>query len=277
MSASALHVLAQVTLASSIAVLFVGVLRRPLRRVVGAPVAYWLWLALPLNAFALLIPLLRSSQSSAARAFARTFQSALPTEFTSALVDTSAMGSSSSSAAIALAMWLIGVIVMILLLVNRQRAFVRSLGRMTTDADATYRSDRIQAPMLIGAFRPQLVVPARFETLYTKMDRVLMLAHERTHRERGDPIANMFAAAWLCLFWFNPLMYWAMGRFRFDQELACDAVVLARPGTDRRRYANALLKAQLISESFWRMPVGCHWQSSHPLHERMLALLSPSF
>jgi hypothetical protein len=37
-----------------------------------------------------------------------------------------------------------------------------------------------------------------------------------------------------------------------------------------------LLKTQLANESAWRMPVGCHWQSTHPLKERVAMLKYPS-
>jgi hypothetical protein len=104
----------------------------------------------------------------------------------------------------------------------------------------------------------------------------LMLAHERAHQERGDTRVNSLAAAWLCLSWFNPLMHWAWGRMRFDQELACDALVLSRLQTDKKRYANALLEAQLNSESARHVPAGCHWQSTHPLKARIAMLKLPA-
>jgi hypothetical protein len=78
------------------------------------------------------------------------------------------------------------------------------------------------------------------------------------------------------LSWFNPLMHWAIGWFRFDQELACDALVLASTGTARRRYAGALLKTQLAADSLTAaVPAGCHWQSIHPLTQRIAALKRP--
>jgi BlaR1 peptidase M56 len=119
-------------------------------------------------------------------------------------------------------------------------------------------------------------VPTDFESRYTPEERVLVLAHERGHLVRLDAAVNTFATLWLCLAWFNPLMYWALGRLRFDQELACDALVIARSKIGRGRYADALLKTQLANESAWRMPVGCHWQSTHPLKERIAMLKSPS-
>jgi hypothetical protein len=160
-------------------------------------------------------------------------------------------------------------------MLSRQRSFVRSLGKMTPDSDGIRRSNSIVAPMLVGAWRPQIVVPVDFEARYSNEERRLILAHERAHQQRRDISINAFAAAWLCLFWFNPLIYWAIGRLRFDQELACDALVLARSGARPRRYAEALLKTQLATESVWRMPLGCYWQSAHPLKERVAMLKRP--
>jgi hypothetical protein len=52
--------------------------------------------------------------------------------------------------------------------------------------------------------------------------------------------------------------------------------VVAGSRAQRRLYADALLKTQLANESAWRMPAGCHWQSTHPLKERVAMLKYPS-
>jgi bla regulator protein BlaR1 len=126
--------------------------------------------------------------------------------------------------------------------------------------------------MVIGALRARVIVPTDFDTRYTPEECQMMLAHERAHLERGDALIYAAAAAWSCLFWFNPLMHWALGRLRFDQDLACDALVVSRLATGRRRYADALLKVQMPIDSSWRRSVGCHWKSTHPLKERIVML-----
>jgi TonB family protein len=61
-----------------------------------------------------------------------------------------------------------------------------------------------------------------------------------------------------CLCWFNPLVHQAARWIRFDQELACDAAVIAaRPGL-RRPYAEALLKTQVMIAT---PPAGCAWRA----------------
>lgn len=270
MDASLVQLLVQATLASSAAVLLVGVLRKPMRRIVGARAAYWLWISVPACALSVVLPTppVRVLDISVLPSFAGGFSEALGS--------TSTIATSSGYTEILLATWLAGAFLMAIWFAGRQFAFVRSLGRLSAHADGTFRSDRISAPILIGAWRPRVVVPGDFEARYSEQDRLLMLAHERAHQARGDTRVNSFAAAWLCLSWFNPLMYWALGRIRFDQELACDALVLSRSQANKQCYANALLNAQLTSESAWRVPAGCHWQSTHPLKVRIAMLKLPS-
>jgi len=121
-----------------------------------------------------------------------------------------------------------------------------------------------------------VLVPLDFEQRYTAEERDWVLAHERAHVRRGDTLVNAVAAAWLCIFWFDPVMFWAMRLLRFDQDLACDATVLAAAGRQHRgRYAQALLKAQLAGEGASIPPVACHWRSIHPLRRRIAALRRP--
>lgn len=89
---------------------------------------------------------------------------------------------------------------------------------------------------------------------------------------RCDAQINALAAALRCLHWFNPLVHFAASRFRFDQELACNASVISRFPEARRPYADAMLKTQLADLG---LPAGCHWQSSHPLKERIAMLKQP--
>jgi beta-lactamase regulating signal transducer with metallopeptidase domain len=270
MSGSSLLLLVQLTLASSAAVLLVGALRVPVRRVVGARAAYWLWIVVPACVLAVLLP------APPAPMLAKALLPSAADGFSDALVNIAATGTSSTYAEALLALWVAGVFLMATWLARRQQTFVRSLGQLTADENGTFRSDHIDAPMLVGAWRPRVILPTDFEARYSDQDRVLMLAHERAHQERGDTRVNSVAAAWLALCWFNPLMYWAWARLRFDQELACDALVLSGAQTDKKRYAEALLDAQLSSDSAWRVPAGCHWQSSHPLKARIAMLKHPS-
>src|SRR3954471_3807462 len=117
MSVEVLHLLVRVTLASSVALLLVFVLRRLLRALAGARAAYALWLLVPALVLASLLP--APSQQLMRRSLT------LPPQLNSALqVD---VGSPSrdrtGTLTVLLAVWGVGVVAMSFAVVRRQRAF----------------------------------------------------------------------------------------------------------------------------------------------------------
>jgi hypothetical protein len=162
--------------------------------------------------------------------------------------------------------WGAGAVLFLLYLVVLQRAFLRSLGALSGSSRVLRAESSAGCPALVGVFRPKLILPADFELRYTPQERSLILVHERVHLLRGDAFWNALVALLSCLFWFNPLIHFAAGRLRVDQELACDAAVINRYPVSRRVYAGAMLKTQLADAA---LPVGCHWRSIHPLKERL--------
>jgi hypothetical protein len=99
----------------------------------------------------------------------------------------------------------------------------------------------------------------------------VVLAHEATHLARQDCRINALVALAACINWFNPLAHLMAHCLRIDQELACDAQVVARHPKARRSYAEAMLKAQLAARP---LPMGCYWPApaAHPLAERVRLL-----
>lgn len=267
MAADALHALIEATLASSAAIFFVLLMRQPARRVLGAQAAYWLWLIVPVAALATLLP--ARSVPAQAMATLAPVSKVLPDI---AIIQTAAGDDFSS---LWLALWMLGALLTFAWLWRQQRGFLRGLGALRAEPDGTLRAEQARAPVVVGAWRPRLVLPSDFEQRYNADERELVLAHERAHLRRGDALANALAAIAQCLFWFNPLLHWALGRYRFDQELACDAQVLADAPQGRRIYAHAMLKTQLAIDAAWRLPAGCHWQPRHPLKERIAMLKQP--
>lgn len=283
MGADLLPVLARTALVSGAAIVLVLLLRRPLRSAFGARVAYAAWALVPLAILAMSVPAPGFEAAAAFRPFeggVRGIRDSMEEPTTAAAVK--AMNPTAQTAADprpvdwpawAVSLWMLGMFSACALLWRQQRRFVRGLGALRADGDGLLRAqDSAGCPALIGALRPKIVLPADFDVRYSAIERELVLAHERIHLARGDVIANALAAGLRCVFWFNPLIHWATRRFRFDQELACDAAVLAAFPQARRPYADAMLKTQLAAVA---LPVGCHWQSSHPLKERIAMLKQP--
>ncbi|RTE86595.1 MULTISPECIES: TonB family protein [Gammaproteobacteria] len=104
------------------------------------------------------------------------------------------------------------------------------------------------APSTFGLFKPNLLLPDNFASIYNSQERRFILTHEIMHWRRGDTRANLVAWLLFSVQWFNPLMWAAYRRFRVDQELACDADVLAKYNAEpssvtTKKYAQTLLKA----------------------------------
>ncbi|GGA82937.1 hypothetical protein GCM10011521_21540 [Arenimonas soli] len=169
--------------------------------------------------------------------------------------------------------WAAGALALAGWLLVQQRRFRRRLGALQKRDTGLWQASADDiGPVVIGLLRPRIVVPADFEQRYDPQQRELVLAHERVHLRRGDLPMNALACAMRCLFWFNPLVHLAAAKLRLDQELACDAAVLARHPRAGRAYATALLNTQLADLG---LPVGCAWQSSHPLTWRISMLKKP--
>lgn len=261
-AAELVGLLAETTVAMSAAAALVLALRRPLRRVFGAGVAYAAWWLLPLATAAVLLPAAPRPEAPAQ------WLIAAGARMTAAPV---APPAPTDTAWVALSLlWLAGVVAMAARAWRRQRRFERRLGRLRPRADGSVQAQSDYGlPAAMGLLRPKVVLPQDFERRYDARQRRLIALHERIHIVRGDLYAN---AAWLllsCLYWFNPLLHYAARAFRSDQELACDQRVLRRLPTARRSYAEALLKAALRGGS---SPLACTWSSSHPLKERIAML-----
>jgi TonB family protein len=169
-------------------------------------------------------------------------------------------------------LWASGAVLLALVHAVRQWRFRRSLGDIEARADGCHSAPGCTGPVVFGLLRPRIVVPRDFDRRYDSAQRELILAHEHVHVRRGDVHANAVATLLQCLYWFNPMVHFALARFRVDQELACDAVVIARNPARRRSYADAMLNTQLTATG---LPVGCTWQSGHPLKERIMLLNHP--
>ncbi len=253
--------------ALSSALLLVALLRVPIRRVLGARTAYASWLLVPVSLLALCVP---------APTVQRAWSLPMPAFDGSAVTAPTALPMPFDPRAVLVAIWLLGAFLMLVAVAWRQSRWSRLLQVRRVDGDEAWRSSRSDiSPMVFGLWRTRIVLPDDFEQRFDEDEQRLVRTHERMHLRGQDVRINALATLLLAFNWFNPLAWWSWRRFRFDQELACDALVIERHPRDRRTYANAMLKAQL---DHGLLPLGCHWSSTHPLHRRiaMLARKSPT-
>ena len=133
-------------------------------------------------------------------------------------------------------------------------AYLR-LQKQVKDAVAVpggYESDKIETAFVLGFIKPKIYIPSGMSQSARKQ----ILAHERTHLEKGDHWIKMIAFIALALHWFNPLVWVAYLMLCKDIEIACDErVVQFMELGERKAYASALLQCSTNQVYYAACPV----------------------
>ena len=99
----------------------------------------------------------------------------------------------------------------------------------------------VSSPLLIGFFRPCIVLPSA--DIPEKDFRYIVL-HELTHYKRRDMFYKWLVQITVCLHWFNPLVHLMSREITKACEFSCDEAVLAKMGSSNAQdYGKTLLDA----------------------------------
>ncbi len=291
--------LGETSLALSILIVLVLMVRKPFARMFGARAAYALWLApairlflpelklLPAPPVPMTEPVAAPGVATAANGW-EAIVAPLPakTEFITQGIDWLSLG-----AGAALFLWAAVAFAWFCFHLERQGSYLRARHADSTPASPTIatmaqeiakglglsrapqlriNNNNMDGPCLIGLFRPVIFLPAGFEADYAKAEQRLVLAHELAHVARGDMAATLAALALQAAHWPNPLAHLFFSAFRTDQEAACDAFVLARCGGAEGNYAAAILKSvrRQMNAPAYGLTL------AHPIKERIMLLKS---
>lgn len=124
----------------------------------------------------------------------------------------------------------------------------KNLRRRVSIAESTL----VDAPLLIGYFRPLIVLPLGTITAMPKEQIEALMAHELGHVLRHDFIANLFQELLAVIFFYHPATWWLNKQIRNEREdcaddiaieLGVDQIDLAKAlaGIEERRHAAAQL------------------------------------
>jgi bla regulator protein BlaR1 len=267
MSGPSLPWLVETLVTSTLLMALVLLLRKRVVTVFGAHLGYALWI-LP-GARMVLPPLPHALVSKAPR---------LPSVDLSAMppvsVGPAAMVAQSLNLPLVLfILWLGGVAAHFLWQVITHHRFLNSAlaaSALIERADGvSVRRAPVSGPVAAGVIRRHVFLPKTFEERFAPEERRLALAHEIAHHRRGDLAVNWLALVVLSLHWFNPIAHAAYRAFRVDQELACDATVLAgASGDERYAYGSAVVKATCA-----RVPAAaCALRNVQQLKRRLMVM-----
>jgi len=241
--------------ASTLLMLLVLAARGPVRKAFGAHIAYALWLVPVLR---MVMPPLPESWREQAAAPVAAAGDVIAYYVVEPIAGASAAVSEAPVEAapidwllVAAIAWGAGALLFLayhLIAHDRYcRALLRAARIDRTVAEGRVRvieTDAAHGPLAFGIFRKYVAFPRDFSERYDEQERDLALAHELGHHVRGDLIANWVALIVLAIHWFNPVAWKAFRAFRADQEMACDALVLAgRAQALRHAYGRAIVKS----------------------------------
>ncbi len=124
-------------------------------------------------------------------------------------------------------------------------------------------------PLTSGIFRKTILVPQTAAD-WSIDRRRLVLAHEMAHVKRNDALGQCLSQVVCGLYWFNPLVWYAVHRLRLERERACDDYVLSL-GAPAPDYADHLVQIARGMNNGLRLAVSM----AHPsqLKSRIVAIL----
>lgn len=114
----------------------------------------------------------------------------------------------------------------------RRMQISRSVQIREIDAEVT--------PMTWGILRPIILLPTNSWRQWSNSQTQTVLLHELAHVKRLDVLTHLLARVVLCVYWYNPLTWYAHNRLKVEREYACDDCVLFS-GTRPSDYAHQLL------------------------------------
>lgn len=167
-------------------------------------------------------------------------------------------------------LWLAGIAAQLGRHLWRHQRFLRTARRWYRPADARVQAimreeaqalhirrapqimlcSAVDTPMLLGFFRPMVLLPEGGGLPDDILQ--LVLRHELVHLRRGDLLIKLTALLATAVHWFNPAIYVLGKALSLQCEISCDAAVVRRSdGGLRQRYGEAIIDAS-------RGKGGCH-------------------
>ena len=163
---------------------------------------------------------------------------------------------------ILLGIWIVGILAMIILVIKSslrlrsleksalplqnqevRRLYHRCLEEMGIHRDIpVYSTAFLKSPIIVGLLKPCIYLPIHLISDYDESDMRYMLLHELQHYKHHDAIANYLMNLAGVVYWFNPLVLYALKEMRNDREVACDTSVLKMLEEDAYEdYGNTLI------------------------------------
>ena len=237
--------------------------------------AYWLWLALPLTpAIAYLaVKLLPASNTNT---FLQQLEPIVLTQSHMFHADATAAATDQPILQTLAVLWFVAMLLLIIRLARQHIALRRQLALPDFQQPNSLRSRfpvygvsrESFSPSVYGFFKPAIYFPLALTQKLSPNQVRLIIEHEEQHVLQGHLWLNLIWDIVVCVFWFNPLVYFSRRAFRHDQEVLCDHLVIKRRDkTQQRAYGHALISTVSATHS---VSLLCSWKMFDHLEERIM-------
>lgn len=178
--------------------------------------------------------------------------------------------------------WLLGVLCLLLLKILGYAVFIRKIKKSSdiitcpeildfTSRKITVRvSDSLISPLMIGVFRPILLLP---KAAITSQQLHNVLCHEMTHFRRNDVLYKWFVTLVRCVHWFNPIIYFVARQVNIDCEISCDMAVTSKMSDDEIMGYVGTILALLSNKNAKSVPLTTGMTSSKNVLKRRFIMI----
>lgn len=138
-----------------------------------------------------------------------------------------------------------------------------------------YSSAFLKSPISAGLFKPCILLPIHLISDFKEKDLRFILLHELQHYKHKDLSVNLFICISRIVYWFHPLVWYALKQMKDDREIACDAAVLQMLDEDSyAEYGHTLLSfAQKLNNPQYATSAGIAG-SKKQITQRIMGILS---
>lgn len=107
-------------------------------------------------------------------------------------------------------------------------------------------SATVKVPMVIGYFKPVILMPIGAVNQLDEQEVEAVIAHELAHVFRNDFLLNIILSFIEVFFYYHPAVWWISGNIRLERENCCDDIAIRVCGNSLA-YAKALVRLQELN------------------------------
>jgi beta-lactamase regulating signal transducer with metallopeptidase domain len=126
-------------------------------------------------------------------------------------------------------------------------------------------SHRLSVPVMLGFFKPVILVPIAMVNNLSESQLEAVLLHELAHIKRNDYLLNIFQSIVETILFFNPFIWLISRIIRIEREHCCDDLVIANTAQPIQ-YAHALVALAEYKLNVNRLTMAAANNKQHLFH-----------